>query len=75
MLSKVGEVAYMPQFPKQLRIHLMFHVSLLKKAIWEYQVQGELPKELEITDVVDVCPDKVMGSRVTMQGVWMCVRV
>ncbi|MCI65854.1 hypothetical protein A2U01_0087112, partial [Trifolium medium] len=29
---------------------------------------GELPKDLEVNDVTDVYPDKVLGSRVTMQG-------
>ncbi|MCI61249.1 hypothetical protein A2U01_0082506, partial [Trifolium medium] len=46
----------------------VFHVSFLKKAVGDYQVQGDLPKELEVTDAEDVCPDKVLGSRVDMQG-------
>ncbi|MCI47207.1 hypothetical protein A2U01_0068448, partial [Trifolium medium] len=38
------------------------------KAIGNYQVQGELPKELEITLEEDIYPEKVLGSRVTLQG-------
>jgi hypothetical protein len=46
----------------------VFHVSLLKKDVGEYQVQGELPKELEVSDADNVYPDKVLGSRITVQG-------
>lgn len=74
ILAKIGEVAYRLQLPEQSRIHPVFHVSLLKKAIGEYQVQGELPKDLEITDVADVYPEQVMGSRVIMQGGCGCAQ-
>lgn len=47
----------------QSNIHSVFHVSLLKKAIGDYQVQAELPKELEIPPNKDVYPEKVLGSR------------
>lgn len=56
ILAKTGEVAYRLQLPEQYRIQPVLHVSLLKKAIREYQVQGELPGDIEITDVVDVYP-------------------
>ncbi|KAI5402630.1 hypothetical protein KIW84_050288 [Lathyrus oleraceus] len=68
VIAKVGEVAYRLQLPDQFRIHPVFHVSLLKKAVGDYQVLGELPKDLELTNDNDVYPEKVMGSRVTMKG-------
>jgi hypothetical protein len=67
VLAKVGEVAYKLQLPAQSKIHPVFHVSLLKKAIGDYQVQGELPRDLEIAEELDVYPEKVMGSRLTVK--------
>ncbi|GAU37038.1 hypothetical protein TSUD_207440 [Trifolium subterraneum] len=68
IVSKVGEVAYKLKLPAQSKIHPIFHVSLLKKAIGEYQVQGDLPKELEITEGEDIYPTKILGSRFIMQN-------
>ncbi|MCI19883.1 hypothetical protein A2U01_0041043, partial [Trifolium medium] len=68
IIEKLGEVAYKLQLPAHSRIHPVFHVSLLKKAIGDYAVQGDLPKELEIQPVEDFYPEKVVGSRVITQG-------
>ena len=68
IIEKIGEVAYKLQLPDQSRIHPIFHVSLLKKAIGDYHVQGELPKELEVILDEEIYPVKVLGSRVTMQN-------
>ncbi|MCI49280.1 hypothetical protein A2U01_0070524, partial [Trifolium medium] len=38
------------------------------KAIGNYQVQGDLPQELEIADTDDIYPDKVIGNRVTVKA-------
>ncbi|MCH86958.1 hypothetical protein A2U01_0007822, partial [Trifolium medium] len=68
VMEKLGEVAYRLKLPDYSKIHPVFHVSLLKKAVGDYQVQGDLPKELEVTDAEDVYPDQVLGSRVDMRG-------
>ncbi|MCH82977.1 Ty3/gypsy retrotransposon protein, partial [Trifolium medium] len=68
VIEKIGEVAYKLQLPDTSRIHPIFHVSLLKKAVGDYPVQGELPKELEIAVDSVIYPEKVLGSRVTLQG-------
>ncbi|MCI30421.1 hypothetical protein A2U01_0051630, partial [Trifolium medium] len=53
ILAKVGEVVYKLQLPKSSHIHPVFHVSLLKKAIGNYEVQGELPTDLEVSDDIE----------------------
>src|ERR1044072_5500331 len=68
VLAKVGEVAYKLKLPDQSKIHQMFHVSVLKKVVGNYQVQGDLPRDLEINLEEDIYPDKVLGSRITLQG-------
>ncbi|KAI5441057.1 hypothetical protein KIW84_010496 [Lathyrus oleraceus] len=65
---RIGEVAYKLELPAQSKIHLVFHVSLLKKEIGNYQVQGERPKELEVVGTDDIYPDKVLGTRLTVQA-------
>jgi hypothetical protein len=67
ILAKVGEVAYKLQLPESSKIHPVFHVSLLKKAVGDYHSQGDLPKDLEVNDVVEIYPEQVLGSRVTMK--------
>jgi hypothetical protein len=67
VIEKIGEVAYKLQLPEYSKIHPVFHVSLLKKAVGDYEVQGTLPKELEVTDELEHCPEYVVGSRVTMK--------
>ncbi|KAI5443499.1 hypothetical protein KIW84_012224 [Lathyrus oleraceus] len=68
VLQKIGEVAYKLELPTQSKIHPVFHVSLLKKVVGNYQVQGELPKELEVVGTDDIYPDKVLGTRLTVQA-------
>jgi hypothetical protein len=66
--QKIGEVAYKLKLPAASKIHPVFHVSLLKKDVGEYQVQGDLPKELEVSEDGDVYPDRVLGSRIIVQA-------
>ncbi|PNY16937.1 retrotransposon-related protein [Trifolium pratense] len=68
IIARVGAVAYKLQLPPDSKIHPVFHISLLKCAVGNYQVQGELPKDLEIAVESDVYPEKVLGSRVILQG-------
>ncbi|MCH89537.1 hypothetical protein A2U01_0010436 [Trifolium medium] len=67
IIDRIGAVAYKLQLLDQSRIHHVFHVSLLKRVIGNYQVPGELPKELEVVLEETVYPVKVLGTRVTMQ--------
>ncbi|GAU45349.1 hypothetical protein TSUD_84720 [Trifolium subterraneum] len=68
VVSKVGAVAYKLRLPAHSKIHHVFHVSLLEKAIGDYQAHGDLPKELDISEEEDVYPEKILGSRFIMQN-------
>lgn len=67
IIEKIGEVAYKLQLPDYSKIHPVFHVSLLKRAVGDYEVQGTLPKELEVSDELEHYPEAVVGSRLTMK--------
>ena len=67
IIEKVGEVAYKLQLPDYSKIHPVFHISLLKKAVGNYHILGELPKELEVVAEEEIYPVKVLGFRVTVQ--------
>jgi hypothetical protein len=67
IVAKIGEVAYKLQLPETSRIHPVFHVSLLKKAVGDYHNQGDLPKDLEVEEANDVYPEQVVGTRVTVK--------
>jgi hypothetical protein len=45
----------------------VFHVSLLK-AVGNYQVEGNLPNELDIVVEEDIYPEKILGSRITLHN-------
>ncbi|MCI19704.1 hypothetical protein A2U01_0040864 [Trifolium medium] len=68
IIDRLGAVAYKLALPEESKIHSVFHVSLLKKAIGNYHVQGELPQELAVSPTEVVYPEKVLGSRVIMQA-------
>ncbi|CAJ2649147.1 unnamed protein product [Trifolium pratense] len=68
IIEKVGAVAYKFKLPDDSKIHPLFHVSLLKRAVGDYSVQGTLPKELDMTIEEDIYPEKILGSRITWQG-------
>ncbi|CAJ2640536.1 unnamed protein product [Trifolium pratense] len=74
IIEKIGEVAYKLQLPDQSRIHPVFHVSLLKKAVGDYQTQGELPKELEVVIDEEVYRVKVLGTRSVLKEGTMVVQ-
>ena len=68
MIARVGAVAYRLQFPDQVRIHPMFHVSHLKKTIGDHHVESEMPPDLQ-GQGQKMIPEKILGRRtVTTQG-------
>ncbi|RZB98082.1 Transposon Ty3-G Gag-Pol polyprotein isoform B [Glycine soja] len=47
VMRQVGAVAFQLQLPSEARIHPVFHVSQLKRALGNHQAQEELPPDLE----------------------------
>ncbi|PNX94272.1 retrotransposon-related protein [Trifolium pratense] len=66
--AKVGAVAYQLKLPDGSRVHPVFHISLLKKAVGNYHEEEELP-ELEGDNGILVEPEAVLARRmVQVQG-------
>ena len=67
--ARIGEVAYRLILPPTTRIHPVFHISQLKKAVGNLSVEAELPSELEPDAAILIEPAAVLSSReVTVQG-------
>lgn len=62
VLQQVGKVAFRLQLPEATRIHPIFHVSQLKKALGEKRVERELPAELQ-ADRPLFWPVKILDRR------------
>jgi hypothetical protein len=64
IVVRVGETAYKLKLPNQSRIHPLFHVSLLKKAVGSYNEEEALPDDLDgEKDNTPYEPDKVLAQR------------
>ena len=69
IMSQIGEVAYKLHLPLTSRIHLVFHVSQLKRAIGEVSAEAVLPLELKPEFTTMIEPEAVILSReVTKMG-------
>jgi hypothetical protein len=67
IIDKVGEVAYKLQLPEQSKIHPVFHVSLLKKAVGQYQEESELPDNLTGEQDELYEPEAILAARKVQQ--------
>jgi len=63
ILDKIGDVAYKLELPLNSRIHPVFHVSQLKKAVGSHVAEPELPKELEVEADQMIEPERVLAHR------------
>ncbi|XP_073221513.1 uncharacterized protein [Cicer arietinum] len=67
--ARVGVVAYRLQLPATACIHPVFHVSLLNKAIGNYQVENELPPGLDGDPAAPWEPAALLATRIiTKEG-------
>jgi len=66
--SKVGKVAYKLRLPEGVNVHLVFHVSLLKKSIEPHAaIYPDLPQMNEKEEGVAE-PQAILDRRVLYQG-------
>ena len=68
VVEKIGEVAYRLKLPPSSKIHPVFHVSLLKKAVGKYKVEKDLPKGLEDDRVELMIPEAILATRNNTKG-------
>ena len=62
ILERIGAVAYKLKLPEGSKVHPVFHVSLLKKAVGQYFEEEDLPDHMEgdLTDTAE--PEAVLAS-------------
>ncbi|EXB73724.1 GDT1-like protein 2 [Morus notabilis] len=63
ILARVGPVAYQLQLPSHARIHPVFHISRLKKALGSVDIPQSLPPILSEDLTLQVEPDQVLDTR------------
>jgi hypothetical protein len=63
VVARIGAVAYKLKLPADSRVHPVFHVSLLKKAVGSYGEEEPLPAELDGEQDDAYEPDMVLAQR------------
>lgn len=64
----MGVVAYKLALPLTAKIHPVFHVSQLKKAVGQTPTTTHIPPVLTESLVMQSCPERVLGIRNTLAG-------
>ncbi|KAJ9541667.1 LOW QUALITY PROTEIN: hypothetical protein OSB04_028173 [Centaurea solstitialis] len=63
VISQVGRVSYKLKFPSSSKVHPVFHISQLKKAVGDYKVETSLPEGLEVEDDFPDEPESLLATR------------
>jgi hypothetical protein len=66
IMERIGAVAYKLKLPEGSRVHPIFHVSLLKKAVGNYEEEQDLPALLD--EPIEVFePETILATRLVKQ--------
>lgn len=68
ILGRVGKVAYRLDLPPTAKIHNVFHVSQLKKAIGSAHVSPSVPPQITADLVLEAEPDALLAVRTKTLG-------
>ncbi|WVZ17815.1 hypothetical protein V8G54_010797 [Vigna mungo] len=68
VVEKKGEVSYKVQLPESAKVHPVFHISQLKKAIGNHAVEPTLPTELSLEEEDQEEPEAVLTTREIPEG-------
>lgn len=61
-------MSYKLKLPDEARVHPVFHVSQLKKAIGSYSAEASLPEGLEMELEENEEPEELLASREIFEG-------
>lgn len=68
VLNRIGKVAYRLQLPPTAKIHNVFHVSQLKRAVGNATVSTSIPQQLTVDMVMEVEPESLLDVRTKEHG-------
>jgi hypothetical protein len=60
---RIGEVAYELELPKRCRVHNIFHVSCLKKALGQHVVTSTKLPPLDEEEQLVLIPEEILEGR------------
>lgn len=68
VLQRIGQVAYKLKLPTTCKVHPVFHVSQLRRAVGTQEVSPSIPEQLTSELELVVEPEKLLEVRSTARG-------